>query len=49
MPQNATIPLPAGTWVLLTNVNVTAVTFQVLAPYGAFIAGAIGAVPPQHY
>lgn len=48
MPQNTTINLPAGEWVLLTDADVTACTFQVAssARLPVLIAGAVGAVAP---
>lgn len=48
MPQNTTINLPAGEWVLLTNADVTACTFQVAssARLPVLIAGTVGAVAP---
>jgi hypothetical protein len=48
MAQNATLSLPAETGVLLTDSDVTALTFQILAPYGAFVSATIGATPPSN-
>ena len=50
MAQNTRIDCPAGQWTLLTNSNVTAITFQ-LAPNAknaVLIAGTAGATPPAN-
>ena len=50
MPQNLSISVPANTWTLLTDTNVTALTFQVGPQVVStiFIAGTVGAVPPAN-
>lgn len=51
MPQNTFISVPANTWTLLTDANVTSLTFQVgdlSVASNVLIAGTVGAVPPTN-
>lgn len=46
MAQNTDITLTADTWTLLTNSNVTAITFQNKGAYHILVKGTTGAVAP---
>lgn len=47
MAQNTTINIAAATWVLLTDANVTSVTFQNISTNFVRIKGTVGATPPS--
>ena len=49
MAQNTTLSITAQTWTLLTNSNVTALTFQNVGSNHILIAGTVGATPPSDY
>ena len=46
MAQNTTISIPAATWTLLTNSDITAATLQNLTGNIVLLAGTVGATPP---
>jgi hypothetical protein len=47
MAQNTTIALPPGSWVLLTDADVSAATFQNLGTLDVLIAGTADATAPS--
>lgn len=49
MPQNTTLSITSGTWTLLTNSNVTTMTFQNVGSNHIMIKGTVGATPPSDY
>ena len=49
MAQNTTIAVPAETWTLLTDSDVTSLTFQVRSNGPVYIAGTAGATPPTDF
>jgi len=47
MAQNTNIVIPAETWTLLTDSDVTSITFQVLSQNLIYIKATVGATPPS--
>lgn len=47
MAQNTTIAVPARTWTLLTDSNVTAIRAQVRGYRTVELVGTVGATPPS--
>lgn len=48
MAQNTHISLPSGTWTLLTDSDVTAITFQNVSQNYIWIKGTVGASAPTN-
>lgn len=49
MAQNTEIALPRDTWVLLTDADVTSLTFQVFGSGPIYVAGAASATAPTDF
>jgi hypothetical protein len=49
MPQNTNLVIPAATWTLLTDADVTSLTFQNKATSDLLIVGTVGAVAPTSF
>jgi hypothetical protein len=47
MAQNTNILIPANTWVLLTDSDVTNITFQVMGQNFIYLKATVGATPPS--
>lgn len=48
MAQNTTLSITASTWTLLTDSNVSAITFQNVGSNHILIKGTSGATPPSN-
>jgi len=46
MAQNTNINIAAGTWTLLTDSDVSAITFQVVSNNFIYLKATVGATPP---
>ena len=47
MAQNTTISVPATTWTLLTDGNISSITFQNIGNNALLIKGTVGTTPPS--
>ncbi len=49
MAQNTTITVPERTWTLLTDSDITAVTFAIEGAHPVVLKGTIGTTPPSTF
>lgn len=48
MAQNTTLSITASTWTLLTDSNVSSITFQNVGSNHILVKGTVGATPPSN-